>query len=106
MSRQAVAPPASPAERAGPPSATPGGRGRVDLRIAIILGSTRPGREAEHVARWAHDVASRGDDARFEVLDLADFGLPMLDQPMPLMGGEVVGWTTALRPQRTTTVVA
>ncbi len=58
-------------------------------KIAIIVGSTRPGRSADVVARWVHDVASDRDDATFEVLDLADFDLPMLDEPVPPMSGEV-----------------
>lgn len=58
-------------------------------RIGIIVGSTRPGRKADQVARWVHQVTEHRDDARFEVLDLADFALPMLDEPMPPMSGEV-----------------
>ncbi|MEU5713304.1 NAD(P)H-dependent oxidoreductase, partial [Streptomyces flaveolus] len=27
-------------------------------KIGIIIGSTRPGRNGEAVARWAHEVAS------------------------------------------------
>ncbi len=71
------------------------------VHIAIIVGSTRPGRSADVVARWVHDVATDRDDATFEVLDLADFGLPMLDEPMPPMSGEVAhehtrAWATAI----------
>jgi NAD(P)H-dependent FMN reductase len=51
------------------------------LRIGIILGSTRPGRVGERVATWVHDVASRRDDAEFEVVDLRDHPLPHLDEP-------------------------
>jgi len=58
-------------------------------KIAIIIGSTRPGRSADTVARWVYDVATDRDDATFEVLDLIDFDLPMLDEPMPPMSGEV-----------------
>jgi NAD(P)H-dependent FMN reductase len=53
------------------------------LRIAIILGSTRPGRNGEAVARWAHEVASRRADAEFELVDVAGLGLPLLDEPIP-----------------------
>ncbi len=58
-------------------------------KIAIIVGSTRPGRSADVVAGWVHGVASDRDDATFEVLDIADYDLPMLDEPMPPMSGEV-----------------
>lgn len=56
-------------------------------RIAIIAGSTRPGRKAEAVARWVHDRAHRRVDATFEIVDLADFDLPMLDEHLPAMSG-------------------
>ena len=40
------------------------------MKIGIILGSTRPNRNGEHVARWVYDIASRRDDAEFELVDL------------------------------------
>ena len=54
-----------------------------EVRIAIILGSTRPGRRGESVARWVLEQASARGDARYELVDLADFELPHLDEPMP-----------------------
>lgn len=56
-------------------------------RIAIIIGSTRPGRKAEPVAHWIHDIAARRDDAAFELVDLADYHLPHLDEPTPAAMG-------------------
>jgi NAD(P)H-dependent FMN reductase len=56
-------------------------------RIGIILGSTRPGRRGEAVARWVYEVASRRDDAEFELIDLLDFKLPHLDEELPPMMG-------------------
>lgn len=53
------------------------------LKIAIIVGSTRPGRKAEAVARWVHSIAAKRNDAQYEIVDLADFGLPLLDEPVP-----------------------
>ena len=52
-------------------------------RIGIILGSTRPNRNGEQVARWVFDIASRRVDAEFELVDLRDYPLPHLDEPMP-----------------------
>ena len=52
-------------------------------QIGIILGSTRPNRNGEQVAKWALDIASRRDDAEFELIDLRDYPLPHLDEPMP-----------------------
>jgi len=39
-------------------------------RIGII-GSTRPNRNGEQVARWVHDIAAQRDDADFELVDCA-----------------------------------
>ena len=46
------------------------------LRVAIVVGSTRPGRRAGEVADWVHDIAEDRDDATFEVVDIADYALP------------------------------
>ncbi|MBF4514186.1 NAD(P)H-dependent oxidoreductase [Plantibacter sp. VKM Ac-2885] len=52
-------------------------------KIAIILGSTRPGRNGEAVAKWVAEIALRRSDAAFELVDLADYPLPHLDEPTP-----------------------
>jgi NAD(P)H-dependent FMN reductase len=57
------------------------------IEIAIIIGSTRPGRRAEPIANWVHAIASKRSDARFELVDIADFQLPLLDEPAPAMMG-------------------
>ena len=51
--------------------------------IGIILGSTRPNRNGEQVARWVHDLAAQRSDAEFELVDLRDYPLPHLDEPVP-----------------------
>src|SRR5918993_6088749 len=53
------------------------------LRVVIILGSTRPGRNGEAVAKWVYDIAKRRTDAEFEYLDIIDYNLPLLDEPIP-----------------------
>ena len=53
------------------------------LKIAIIVGSTRPGRNGEAVARWVHAIASKRKDAQYELVDIAEFNLPLLDEPVP-----------------------
>ncbi|OJH38177.1 NADPH-dependent FMN reductase [Cystobacter ferrugineus] len=53
------------------------------LKVAIIIGSTRPGRKGEAVARWVHELAKKRGDAEFELVDIQDFNLPLLDEPMP-----------------------
>jgi len=57
------------------------------IKIAIIIGSTRPGRVGESVARWVYQIAQQRDDAEFELVDIKDFNLPLLDEPgTPGMG--------------------
>jgi NAD(P)H-dependent FMN reductase len=53
------------------------------IKVAIIVGSTRPGRKAEAVARWVHELAAKRGDAEYEVVDIQDFNLPLLDESMP-----------------------
>jgi NAD(P)H-dependent FMN reductase len=53
------------------------------LSVAIILGSTRPGRNGEAVAKWVYDIARRRTDATFELIDLRNVNLPLLDEPLP-----------------------
>ncbi len=53
------------------------------VKVAIIIGSTRPGRNGEAVARWVYDVASKRGDADYELVDIADYHLPHLDEAIP-----------------------
>jgi NAD(P)H-dependent FMN reductase len=53
------------------------------LRIAIITGSTRPGRLNEPVARWVYALSQQRKDAEFEFVDIVDYNLPLLDEPIP-----------------------
>ncbi|MFE5190338.1 NADPH-dependent FMN reductase [Streptomyces sp. NPDC056628] len=57
-------------------------------KIGIILGSTRPGRNGEAVARWVLDIASKRSDAEFELVDLLDYKLPHLDEQLPPSMGQ------------------
>ena len=58
------------------------------LRIGIIVGSTRPGRKAEAVARWVHELGARRTDAQFEIVDIKEFNLPVLDEATPAAYGK------------------
>ncbi|MFI5348986.1 MAG: NADPH-dependent FMN reductase [Elusimicrobiota bacterium] len=55
------------------------------IKVAIIVGSTRPGRKADAVAKWVHEIAAQRGDAEYEVVDIKDFNLPLLDEPIPPM---------------------
>jgi NAD(P)H-dependent FMN reductase len=73
------------------------------MRIGIIVGSTRPGRKADAVARWVHDIATKRGDAEYEIVDIAEYGLPLLDEPMPPSTGKytkphTLKWAAAIAP--------
>ncbi|HEY5136530.1 MAG TPA: NAD(P)H-dependent oxidoreductase [Candidatus Nanopelagicales bacterium] len=74
-------------------------------RIAIILGSTRPGRNGEAVARWVLEQASTRTDAEYELVDLRDHPLPHLDEEVPARWGCTPTTTrrSGRRPSRPTT---
>ena len=57
-------------------------------RIAIVVGSTRPNRNAKPVAEWVQEHAAQRTDAQFELVDIADQNLPLLDEPMPPIMGQ------------------
>lgn len=53
------------------------------LKIAIVTDSTRPGRNNQAVANWVYRVAKERNDADFEFVDIANYNLPLLDEPIP-----------------------
>lgn len=53
------------------------------LKIAVIIGSTRPNRNGEAVGKWVFEIAQKRPDAEFELIDLRDYNLPLLDEPVP-----------------------
>lgn len=69
------------------------------IRIAIIIGSTRPDRggdivgierKGEAVGRWVYDLAAQRNDAEYELIDLKDVDLPLFDEPLPPSFGRYV----------------
>src|SRR5918998_2357686 len=63
-------------------------RGMPMIRVAIVTGSTRPGRNNEAVARWVYDIAETRSDTEFELVDIADYNLPLLDEAVPPSMGQ------------------
>lgn len=53
------------------------------MRVAVVTGSTRPARNNEAVARWVFDVSRKRSDADFELVNIAAYNLPLLDEPLP-----------------------
>ena len=50
------------------------------LKIAIIIGSVREGRFADHPAEWIHELARGHGAFEVEVLDLRDYALPIFSE--------------------------
>lgn len=58
------------------------------MRIAVVIGSTRPGRKGEAVGRWVAEQATArvqageaAEGVEYELVDLAGFDLPLLSEP-------------------------
>lgn len=62
-----------------------------NLKIAVILGSTRPGRNGEAVANWVLTRAKERASAEYELIDLLDHPLPHLDEAVPASRGVYAG---------------
>jgi len=52
----------------------------VPLKLTIIIGSVRPGRVGPTVAAWFEGVAKEHGAFDVTLIDLADVGLPLLDE--------------------------
>lgn len=48
----------------------------MELRVAVIIGSTREGRAGERIGRWFAGVAGERGELEVDVVDLAGFELP------------------------------
>jgi NAD(P)H-dependent FMN reductase len=53
----------------------------MSRRLHVITASTRPGRVGPAIAHWFAEQVPGDLDFEVEVVDLADFALPMLDEP-------------------------
>ena len=52
----------------------------MPLKLNVIIGSTRPGRVGPVIAKWIREQAIEHGKFDVELVDLADFGLPLLDE--------------------------
>lgn len=64
------------------------------LKIGIILGSTRVGRVSPQVGKWVLDIASKRNDADYELVDIADYRLPLLGESPETEG--IIKWNEKL----------
>lgn len=67
-----------------------------EIRIQIILGSTREGRFGDRVANWFYKLAAAREDLTAELLDLRDWPLPFFNEAVSPITGRVApeaqGW--------------
>ncbi|WP_433875793.1 NADPH-dependent FMN reductase [Sinomonas atrocyanea] len=73
------------------------------IRIAVVVGSTRPTRRSRQVADWVLARAQERGGAEFGMLDIAEFDLPLLDEPLPPSMGQYThehtkAWAKAVAP--------
>lgn len=57
------------------------------LKIGIVLGSTREGRVSPQVGAWVKELADKRGDAEYQIIDIAEFKLPLLGEA----GGDTSG---------------
>lgn len=52
------------------------------MKLAIIIGSTRENRKTPNQAKWAAKTAQKLENVEAEIIDLRDFPMPFLDEPI------------------------
>lgn len=52
------------------------------MKFQIIIGSTRPGRQTPKLAKWVTNHTKKLTGIEAEIIDLADYQLPLLDEPV------------------------
>jgi NAD(P)H-dependent FMN reductase len=50
-------------------------------RLQIVIASTRPGRVGPVIAQWFHGFATKHGQYDPQLVDLAELGLPLYDEP-------------------------
>ena len=69
------------------------------FQLAVIIGSTRQGRLGPAVASWFSDQAAARDDIDVDLIDLAEFEVPLaLPAESPLYAGESYPRPASMRP--------
>ena len=58
------------------------------FKLQVITGTTRPNCVSPAVASWITEIAAKRTDLEVELVDIADYNLPLFDEPMsPAYGG-------------------
>ena len=60
-------------------------KGKTIMKIGIISGSVREGRNSAAVSEWIHEFAKKRNDGgiEYEIVALADYDLPLLGAKLP-----------------------
>jgi len=59
------------------------------MKLGIVVGSTRQSRVTPRVAAWVEKTAKdTASDTEWSLIDLAEYDLPMMTEPLPPMAGE------------------
>lgn len=59
------------------------------MKLGIVVGSTRQSRVTPRVAAWVEKTAKDSvSDSEWSLIDLAEYDLPMMTEPLPPMAGE------------------
>lgn len=72
------------------------------VNIGIIIGSTRPGRVGPQVADWVLRLAEQQGTASYQLVDIADYQLPLYAEPVPAAmsqdyhAPEAAAWATKI----------
>ncbi|HKJ11332.1 MAG TPA: NAD(P)H-dependent oxidoreductase [Ornithinimicrobium sp.] len=60
----------------------------AELKMALIIASSRPQRVGPTVADWVSQFTAEREHASYEVVDLAEQNLPNYDEPQPAAAGQ------------------
>lgn len=61
------------------------------MKIHIVIGSVRQGRIGPQIAQWVQDVVmAAGEEVSAEIIDLAEWYLPMHDEPFMPSSGQYI----------------
>lgn len=52
------------------------------MKLAIVLGSTRQGRQSDRQAKWILNTAQQTEGITAEIIDLKDYPMPFFDEPI------------------------
>lgn len=52
------------------------------MKVGVILGSTRPGRQTDRMAQWVMNELKKDNAINAELLDLRDYDLPLFNEPV------------------------